>query len=495
MFYLLSAPEILRMVLYEFHSFVAIVFNLQNISLPQTPQRNPTHLSHPDYLHLTKRFGIIAASQLPLHYALALKSWSPIQYLTRRSHEQLNPYHRLLGRIIITFFSLHASMYLNFYIQKGLLLKRIRDWDVILGLTAITTALLIGTTALAKIRDWNYRVFFYVHVILSLTLLPTLYLHVSHLRIYILEAAAIYILLIIQRNVSQSPANATIKLLPRTNLLSMTIPLTKALSNKTFTPGQHIYLGFPSLPQKLRINPFSIANPSPTTDQKIHLVARKLNGTTALLADLAKSPQPTPLLIEGPYGSASHFPDLAEFDRVLFVAGGVGATFTLPLYIDLLQRAKAGGERVVEGVRFVWTVREVRDARWGIEMMREQSGGVPEPVEVHVTGAGRGDEALRAKGDEAIELQERKGLMGGTRESSDVNAAGAAKDDGDAHVMKIGRPDLRAVVDEVFASGVSDRVAVLVCGPGGMGKSLRREVGRWVGEGRDVFWHNEEFGW
>jgi len=61
--------------------------------------------------------------------------------------------------------------------------------------------------------------------------------------------------------------------------------------------------------------------------------------------------------------------------------------------------------------------------------------------------------------------------------------------------MKIGRPDLRAVVDEVFASGVSDRVAVLVCGPGGMGKSLRREVGRWVGEGREVFWHNEEFGW
>jgi len=160
-----------------------------------------------------------------------------------------------------------------------------------------------------------------------------------------------------------------------------------------------------------------------------------------------------------------------------------------------LQRAKAGGERVVEGVRFVWTVREVRDARWGIEMMREQSGGVPKPVEVHVTGAGRGDEALRAKGDEAIELQEREGLMGGTRESSDVNAAGAAKDDGDAHVMKIGRPDLRAVVDEVFASGVSDRVAVLGCGSGGMGKSLRREVGRWVGKGRDVFWHNEEFGW
>ncbi|KAL8877139.1 MAG: hypothetical protein Q9198_004794, partial [Flavoplaca austrocitrina] len=103
-----------------------------------------------DYLHLTKRFGIIGASQLPLHYLLALKSsWSPITYLTRLSHEELNPYHRALGRIILLFVSLHASFYLNFFIQKSLLTKRIRDPDVILGLLAITTFLTVGTTALA----------------------------------------------------------------------------------------------------------------------------------------------------------------------------------------------------------------------------------------------------------------------------------------------------------------------------------------------------------
>ncbi len=48
-----------------------------------------------------------------------------------------------------------------------------------------------------------------------------------------------------------------------------------------------------------------------------------------------------------------------------------------------------------------------------------------------------------------------------------------------------------------MGSGI--RVAVLVCGPTGMGTALRREVGRWVrrgGPGRwDVFWHDEEFGW
>ncbi|KAL9007584.1 MAG: hypothetical protein Q9173_007177, partial [Seirophora scorigena] len=149
-----------------------------------------------DYLHLTKRFGIIAASQLPLHYLLAVKSsYSPISLLTRLSHEELNPYHRALGRILLLLLSLHASFYLNFYVQKSLLLKRLRDADVILGLLAITSLLVLGTTALAWIRRKNYLLFFIVHVTLSISLLPTLYFHVSHLRPYILESALVYTLL------------------------------------------------------------------------------------------------------------------------------------------------------------------------------------------------------------------------------------------------------------------------------------------------------------
>ena len=413
---------------------------------------------------------------------LALKSWSPIQYLTRLSHESLNPYHRLLGRLIITLMACHASLYLNFYVQNGLLLKRIKDWDVILGLMAISSALSIGTTALARVRDWNYRVFFYAHVVLSVVLLPVLFLHVSHLRVYILEAAAIYMVLILQRNVDQSSAQATIKTLPATNLLSITIPLSKSLVKRTYKPGMHIYLGFPSLPQKLRINPFSIANPHPHEDKNIHLVARALGGTTAMLADLATKPQPTPLLIEGPYGSASYFPDLANYDRVLFVAGGVGATFTLPIYRDLLRRSAAGEQ--IPAAKFIWTVRSGADAAWGIRQLSEQcEGSLPTECEVFVTGKG-GRGRGEAAGAESIELQEREGLLGGS-----------ASKEGAADAVRRGKPNLRVIIDEVFSHDISDRAAVLVCGPSGMGASVRMEVGRWVWRGRDVFWHSEEFGW
>lgn len=375
-------------------------------------------------------------------------------------------------------------MYLNFYVRKGLLLKRIRDWDVMLGLTAITIALLIGTSALAKIRTWNYRLFFYLHVVLSLSLLPILYLHVSHLRLYILEAGALYVLLIVQRNTSQASADATIERLPDTNLLSITIPPTKTLSSKTYTPGQHIYLGFPSLPQKLRINPFSIANPHPTSDKKIHLIARTLSGTTAMLSDLAKHPQPIPLLVEGPYGSARHFPDLAAYDRVLFVAGGVGATFTLPVYIDLLQRAETGEH--TPPVRFIWTVRDAHDAQWGIDQLRPQLGKLPD-MELHVsrTEIERQYGTRRQDDVQAIELQQREQFQHQIK-NFDANLVDVAKE---------GRPEMKTVVDEIFGVDANDRVAVLVCGPKGMGKNVRTEVGRWVKRGRDVFWHGEEFGW
>lgn len=450
-----------------------------------------------DYLHLTRRFGIVAASQLPLHYLLAAKSWSPIQYLTRLSHEELNPYHRLLGRVLIALFSVHAAMYLNFYIQLNLLLKRIQDRDVILGLMAITTFMLIGTTALAKIRTWNYRLFFYLHVILSASLLPILFFHVSHIRLYIIESAAIYLIVILQRNVSQTTAEATIELVPSTNLLAITIPLTKTLSSKTYAQGQHIYVGFPSLPQKLRINPFSIANRDPHDDKKIELVARALSGTTAMLADCAAKQKTTSLTLEGPYGAANCFPDLATYDRVLFVAGGVGATFTLPIYLDLLHRGARGEQ--IPSIKFVWSVRQVADARWGINQLLGICGTLPESFNAYTTQSdvdGLDSESLarrtqsksEAQFGDSIELQERDRLLGDSSSPGDAASKAAA-------TLRNGRPDYRAIVHEVFSYNGRERVAILVCGPNGMGASVRSEVGKWVWRGKDVFWHGEEFRW
>ncbi|KAL9001059.1 MAG: hypothetical protein Q9188_005550 [Gyalolechia gomerana] len=482
-----------------------------------------------DYLHLTKRFGIIAASQLPLHYLLAFKSsYSPISYLTHLSHEELNPYHRALGRILLLFFSLHASFYLNFFLQKSLLLKRMKDTDVILGLSAITSFVILGITALARVREKNYFLFFTLHVIISLSVLPILYFHVSHLRLYILESAAIYTLLIIQRNISQSKIeNAILKPVKGTsNIISITLPLPPSFSaRKTiFHPGQHIYLSLPTpltAPQeKLRLNPFTIAN-LPNQDNHIRLVLRALNGTTDILSKLASNhasssttnnpnKKPKSLLIEGPYGAASTFPDLLHYGKILLVAGGVGATFTIPIYRDLVNRGID-----MRKVRFVWAVRRMGDAGWGVEYLRGEEGS----CEIYRTGArssAAGKKPSRSDNNDdegedgggAIELQERMGLMEDENDDDDDDGGGGEED---AVVLppqitlhNKRRPDFRLLVEEIFtpdpqseevASPAAQKIAILICGPSGMSSALRREVWPWVKRGREIWFHSEEFGW
>lgn len=173
---------------------------------------------------------------------------------------------------------------------------------------------------------------------------------------------------------------------------------------------------------------------------------------------------------------------------MLLVAGGVGATFIIPIWrhihaqnADCLSKA---GE-----VRFVWAVRKLVETSWAFPSERRDERSSLEGVEVYVTGPRvetNGDtDGTESNGiGESIEMAERDKLMG---------------EEEDTSLMKRGigvryhRPVLREVVDETFA-GHAERVAVLVCGPASMGDSLKREVGRWVRRGKDVYWHAEIFG-
>ena len=454
---------------------------------------------------MTKRFGIVAASQLPLHYLLAFKHFSLIQYLLGLSHEELNPYHRMLGRILIAFFALHASLYLNFYVQKSLLLKRIRDLDVLLGIFAITSFFLIGTTALAKVRAYSYRLFFLLHVLLSVVILPTLYFHVSHVRIYIIESAFLYAILILQRNLSTKPVAAKLSLLPSTSLIAISLPNLK----KRFTPGQHVYLSLPATTSspfnKLRLNPFTIA--SVPQDQETCLVVRALSGNTQQLANAAQSSDanPTPLNIEGPYGASSNFLDQVQScDRILLVAGGVGATFTLPIYRHLRATNTHGSER--SKVRFIWSVRGEADAVWGIEQLEEDDTAgkqLPPHCEIYITSPASAQAAPfqrrhTADDGESIELDERNRLLYGDdpQATEPPNPETSTPRTGTSRpLFRRGRPNLSTIADEIFSRSPSGTTAVLVCGPAAMGAELRGAVGRWVRRGRRVFWHAEEFAW
>ena len=169
---------------------------------------------------MTKRFGAIASSQLPLHYLLALKSpWSPLQFLTRSSHETLNVSHQILGRVISVLLYLHGAFYLNFYIQASLLGTKLREAYVLCGIVALLAFTIVGTTALAPVRRVSYRVFYIVHVCLASALLPILFFHVSHIRLYLYETLVVYLLHSALRFFSSKTLPGTIRLLKESSLL------------------------------------------------------------------------------------------------------------------------------------------------------------------------------------------------------------------------------------------------------------------------------------
>lgn len=146
-------------------------------------------------------------------------------------------------------------------------------------------------------------------------------------------------------------------------------------------------------------------------------------------------------------------------------------------------------------------MRDAADAAWGMQQLTDDGETDPPGCEVYVTGSTRQRQHQHpqpTRGErESIELEERAQLLEDEEQRTDNKDDPAATSHATSspHHPRRGRPPLGAIVDDVFGHDASDRVAVLVCGPTGLGKNLRDEVGRWVARGREVFWHGEEFGW
>ncbi|KUJ14661.1 uncharacterized protein LY89DRAFT_720150 [Mollisia scopiformis] len=454
------------------------------------------HQTGHDYLHITKRFGAIAASQFPLHYMLSMKSlYSPLNLAFGSSHEQLNPWHRLSGRIIYGLLFLHATWYLNFFVLAGVLAVRLVAPVVIIGYVAFFLINILFSTSLEKIRHWSYRVFFVIHLVVGMVLPPLLFFHARPLRIYMTEALALFIFDIICRKLDTITGYATITPVPHTKLIKLRLPVpTSKIQRFRDAPGQHVYLQVPpeSTPphtsspsiHDLLFNPFTVASVSNT---EVTLVLRTLKGptTTTLeyLSHLSKAHPP--INIEGPIGSSRHFPNLAaDYDRILLVAGGVGSTFILPIYLHVRDQLIIEGKSS-DRVTMIWSMRSSSEALWAIDSSSasetEEGGSIQddENVQIFVTGhdSHHGHNAPEPS-DGSVEMSEmaRKGDESGVR------------------ITGRDRPDLRRIVGNVFRKGEGERVAVLVCGPAAMARELRRDVGRWVGRGREVWFHNESFG-
>ena len=513
-----------------------------------------------DYLHLTKQLGHVAVAQLPLHYFLAIKSpRSPITLITGLSYETLLPYHRLFGRILHLFLLAHGVMYIYFFAQSGLLPQRLSSRAVLLGIAALAMLDILAIMATPPIRKYAYHNLFYKsHVVLSLVLLPVLFFHVPYTRTYIMQCVVIFGFNAISRKSSTSaPLLANVSSVAEgTNLIRLSIPgpatgVPPLMGPHApgWVPGQHCYVK-QAMPPTAPRSPFTIVSLSPSDEEygmdelcKVELVMRNSGGP--ITGWLGKKPKEVgsdvrnvKVLIEGPYGeSAAYVPNLLEKDNgdVLLVTGGVGATFTLPIYISLLQemtRRRSGPQGHDPLIRdrkivFVWVAKAKNEVTWGIEMIKragliniKKKHGIDVDIRVYITNNPR----LKAKeSNRTASASTQNGVAKATGIESPLATTDPFVDYGKAKVADITtteltqgpglpglrlvedqRPDIEALVTEVFgciaASAPSSKVSygkvtVLACGPRSMGADLRRQVGKHVmGYGREVDFREEVFG-
>ncbi|KAJ4861934.1 ferric reductase NAD binding domain-containing protein [Trichoderma breve] len=454
-----------------------------------------------DYLHLTKRFGTIAVSQLPIQYLLALKALNPYAYAFNSSHEHINRYHRTLGRIIYALIMTHIVFYNVFFILSGIWLKRFFAPVVFCGVLAALSFDGLFATALVRARQYSYRLFFITHLGVALLAPVLLFFHAHSARVYVAGSVIVFLADIAYRRFTMTHTASTFETVPGTNLIKISAPMpAEKIEQFRSRPGSHIYLSIPpegrtskyptskSFAFDLLFNPFTVASANQDS-QSITLVARKRTGPmTNILSQFADPTSSPPslddnnnitLAIEGPHGAiGKHFQNLLTWgaSRILLVAGGVGATFALPLF-HALQRELPSAH-----TQFVWAIRSAADATWA---MTGNDSDKPllddDNVHLYLTeNIGISTDANGRSRDASIELQN----MGRGSHSHRSAAANNSR-----------RPNFQKIVDDMFRHGVEEKVAVLVCGPEGMSREVRRRIGPWVLKGREVWWHNESFGW
>ncbi|PVI07514.1 hypothetical protein DM02DRAFT_609027 [Periconia macrospinosa] len=147
----------------------------------------------PDYMHLTKRFGLVAASQLPIHYLLAAvpHPYSPVYYLWKSPRSLNMALHKVTGKIIIGFFAAHVVLYGSRFVQMGIFFRLVQQLNIAVGVISAAVFLTIGITSTAFFRRRKYWWFYRVHVVGSAIVLPLLFFHVRHIRVYLFESAVV----------------------------------------------------------------------------------------------------------------------------------------------------------------------------------------------------------------------------------------------------------------------------------------------------------------
>ncbi|KAH8827296.1 ferric reductase NAD binding domain-containing protein [Flagelloscypha sp. PMI_526] len=436
------------------------------------------------------RAAALGVIQLPLVTALATKN-NVIGWFTGLSFDRLSFLHRVVARIAFILVWLHAGL----KISQHMVVPGKRPF-VYYGFTAAILSALVVVISLRPIRAKVYEVFYYLHMILVLTLLVVIYYHTSavHVSSYVWPCFVIWGLdrfLRVARLVafnhsyfgfsSGKTMDAKVELQSEHFVrVSMKRP-----SHFHWAPGQTAYLIIPSVSTlPFEAHPFTISSHDSSHDvadntiekgestadafwKDIVFLVNVRGGFTQKLAEAARTKGTVKAFIDGPYGPT---PELRALDTAVLIAGGSGVSYTLPVLLEIIENVRNKRSSTTKVV-FVWALRHPNHILWIADALKNALARAPETLSVEVLVYNTGAQDLETYNwDDSRSIRDAD--LSDPAEAEKKSSPPPSILDAPNFKLLEGRPDLSALLT-AESEATSGTLSVSVCGSSSIASAVR----------------------
>lgn len=275
---------------------------------------------------------------------LALKN-TPLAFLTAYSYERLNSLHQIAGVATFLLLVVHGVTYTAYFGSTNKW-HVMREETVIAGIVAGFAFLSIFLSAIWLRRVW-YEAFYIVHWLSFVGSVVAVAFHRPEWK----SKTPIILCVIGGMWATDRLIRLTRVLLYSINNYATLTPLPNGGTRIVLTkppamavPGKHCLVWIPGV-RMLETHPFTIISTNP-----LEFVVNSYDGFTRDLHARAVAHPGAKLRasVEGPYGT---FPDPMQYDKIILIAGGSGASYTFGLAVNLLQRMSPSATK---DIVFLW---------------------------------------------------------------------------------------------------------------------------------------------
>ncbi|RHZ57604.1 hypothetical protein CDV55_106344 [Aspergillus turcosus] len=327
-----------------------------------------------DWENVAYRTGFVAIAQLPLIFLLAGRQ-------------------NIIGLTLWLTATIHMGFWFRNWAQYDYIIYQLQNDPLTQrGFAAWCILTFIVISSVAPIRRLSYELFVLQHLLTFVGFIAAVWFHApDEVKAWVWISIGLLVFDRVARYAWATYANLSIFHASKSgqhslwaNLATFT-PLPGNVTRITienpgvrWKPGQHVFLTCHSI-VPLQSHPFTIA--SIPDDNKMEFLVRAGKGGTRRLFRYASkhhhalgSGEPSPaqrprtVFIDGPYGTIR---PLRQFDSVVLLAGGMGATFTFPLLRDIVGGWKmeclgSSTRRLAatKRIRFVWVIKSRAQLSW-----------------------------------------------------------------------------------------------------------------------------------